>query len=125
MTEPQITNLEEFLSPFSQDMQQLARDCRGLILSVRPNAIEQFDSADHLIGYGYTTSYRGMVCAIVIFKTYLNLMLARGASLPDPEGLLIGTGKTARHIRIGQSVELKKAGVRQLLEIAWQTRPRN
>ena len=45
-------------------------------------------------------------------------MLAQGAELPDPLGLLAGTGKRARHVKIQQSGDVDRAGVRALLEAA-------
>lgn len=113
-----------FLATWSIEVQELVKACRSLILEVRPDAIEQIDPADHLIGYGFDQTYKGLVCAITVFRSYTNLMLARGAALPDPDQLLLGTGKHARHIRIRQSGDLAAAGVRRLLENAWETHPR-
>jgi hypothetical protein len=53
------------------------------------------------------------------------LGIARAIELPDPEGLLEGTGKLHRHIKFRQTADLKRSGVRQLLVAAvaaWRQR---
>jgi hypothetical protein len=41
-------------------------------------------------------------------KSHVNLMLARGTELPDPEGLLTGTGKRARHVELTSAEDLAR-----------------
>jgi hypothetical protein len=45
-------------------------------------------------------------------------MFAQGAELPDPAGLLTGTGKRARHVKIQRPADIEMPGVRALLEAA-------
>ena len=97
----------------------LVQSARALILEVMPGMIEQLDESANLIGYGTDRSYKGLICGIMIYKNYINLMFARGATLPDPDGLLRGTGKRARHVRIGQPADLAQPGLRRLLETAY------
>ncbi len=40
------------------------------------------------------------VCAIVAHKQHVNLQLWGGTNLQDPRGLLMGTGKTMRHVKL-------------------------
>jgi hypothetical protein len=40
---------------------------------------------------------------------------SRGTSLPDPAGLLEGTGKNLRHIKLTDVAQLRDANVRQLV----------
>ena len=108
----------EFLSKYPADVRELVLHARALILEVMPDTIEQLDPTANLIGYGTDRTYKGLVCGIAIYKTYINLMFARGASLPDPDGLLRGTGKRARHIKIEKAADLEVPGVRAMLESA-------
>ncbi len=80
-----------------------------------PDTIEQLDAPAHLIGYGLDRSYKGLICGITLHKAHINLMFARGMELPDPEALLVGTGKRARHVTIRQEAEIENPGVRTLL----------
>ena len=114
------STLEQFLERYPDHIRELVLSARALILSVMPGTIEQLDIPANLIAYGIDRTYKGLICGIAIYKNYINIMLARGASLPDPEGLLSGTGKKARHIRVQQAADLDAPGVRVLLEKALQ-----
>jgi hypothetical protein len=110
--------LDAFLAPYTPAVQDLARCARALVLAIFPDAIEQLDPAARLIGYGFDRTYRGLVCGIVLQRSYINLMFARGAELPDPVGLLTGTGKRARHVKIQQPGDLASPTLAALLETA-------
>ena len=114
------TEIEQFLSPFSTEVQALAWKLREVILSVMPDAVEQLDIPAKLIGYGTDRTYKGLTCGIALHKAHVNLMFAKGTSLPDPEGLLTGTGKRARHVKIQQLMEIDNPAVRVLIEAAVQ-----
>ena len=110
--------LDAFLAPYTPAVQDLARRARELILTVMPDTIEQFDPSARLIAYGFDRTYRGLVCGITLQQGYVNLMFARGAALPDPAGLLTGTGKRARHVKIQRPDDLAAPALRTLLNAA-------
>lgn len=114
------SELEQFLTPYSPMVQALALKLRALIREVMPETIEQLDLPAHLIGYGLDRTYKGLICGITLHTAHINLMFARGTELPDPEGLLAGTGKRARHVTIRQEADLERPGVRRLLISALQ-----
>ena len=114
------SKLEQFLAPYTPAVQALALKLRALIREVMPEAIEQLDVPAHLIGYGLDRTYKGLICGITLHTAHINLMFARGTDLPDPEGLLVGTGKRARHVTIRQETDLEQPGVRRLLVAALQ-----
>ncbi len=47
---------------------------------------------------------RDLLFAIIPHKSCVNLQLADGAELPDPDGRIEGTGKRIRHVKV-RSVE--------------------
>jgi len=110
--------LDEFLNAYSPQIRELAMKTRGLILEVFPGAVEQVDVPSKIIAYGTGTRYADLICAIAPFSAHINLMFSKGASLPDPDGLLEGTGKKARHVKIRQVEDLERPAVRALLEEA-------
>ena len=112
------SELEPFLAPYSPMIQQLALKLRALIREVMPEAIEQLDPPAHLVGYGLDRTYKGLICGITLHKAHINLMFARGTELPDPQGLLVGTGKRARHVKITQTTDLENPAIRALLRAA-------
>ena len=109
-----------FLANYPPEVRSLAREARTLIHDVMPNTIELIDPSANLVAYGLDRGYKGLICGITLFKAYINIMLAQGASLPDPHALLKGTGKLARHIKVTQSTDLTSPAVRTLLEAAYQ-----
>ena len=110
--------VEQFLAPFAPEIRDLAWKLRALVLEVFPDAIEQLDQPAKLIGYGFDRTYKGLVCGIALHKAHVNLMFAQGTELPDPDGLLAGTGKRARHVKVQQPGDVDRPGVRALLEAA-------
>lgn len=114
------SELEQFLTPYSPIVQALALKLRALIREVMPETIEQLDLPARLLGYGLDRTYKGLICGITLHTAHINLMFARGTELPDPEDLLMGTGKRARHVTIRQEADLERPGVRRLLIAALQ-----
>jgi hypothetical protein len=55
---------------------------------------------------------------------HVNLGFYYGAGLPDPEGLLEGSGKELRHIKIHTLEQVKQPAVRKLVEEASRHLPR-
>jgi hypothetical protein len=120
MTENEPPALEPFLMNYSDTVRELARSARVLILAVMPKTVEQLDPSANLIAYGLDHSYKGLICGITLHKAYINIMFAQGASLPDPQGLLQGTGKLARHVHVERLADLEAPGIRDLVETAFQ-----
>ena len=46
----------------------------------------------------YSPGSKGTVCALILSKTGVKIGLFRGSELPDPKGLLRGSGKVHRHV---------------------------
>src|SRR6266496_2570073 len=114
------SELEQFLTPYSPMVQELALKLRALIREVMPDAIEQLDPPAHLIGYGLGRTYKRLISGVALHKAHINLMFARATERPDPESLLVGTGKQAGHVTIRQEAELEHPGIRRLLIAALQ-----
>ncbi|MEV4314507.1 DUF1801 domain-containing protein [Actinocrispum sp. NPDC049592] len=87
-----------------------------LLLDVYPTAVLTADSEN--IGYGASTGYRGLRFTVAPFDDYVRLGIAGGASLEDPTGLLQGTGKVHRHIKIRSGDELANPALHALLKAA-------
>ena len=81
-----------------------ARALRLVVLEAFPDAVETFDRSDGLLAIGTGRSMRDFSFAIIPHKAHVNLQLADGADLPNPNGRIEGTGKRVRHIKV-RSVE--------------------
>jgi len=112
--------LEEFISGYNSSVQQLVRETRRVILDAFPNAVEVVDPPSKIVAYGFGTRYKDLICAIAPFQAYVNLMFSQGTQLPDPDHLLQGTGKRARHLRITTVEEANRMETRRMIEAALQ-----
>ncbi len=89
-----------------------------MIMSALAGATEQIDQPSKIIAYGYGKKYADLICAIAPFKDHVNLMFSKGVDLPDPNGLLEGSGKRARHIRFDSVKSIRNKAVPNLLNAA-------
>lgn len=53
------------------------------------------------------------------FKAHVNIGFFGGAELPDPAGLLEGTGKFMRHVKIKPGTPVDAARLQELIEVAY------
>jgi hypothetical protein len=66
-------------------------------LKLLPKAEETVDATGPYVSYGYGPGYKGVVSYMTINQKGVKLGIAGGASVPDPNNLLEGTGKSNRH----------------------------
>lgn len=111
-------DVDDFLSAYDPAVRKIALKARKLILALIPKAIEQVDLPSKIIAYGYDRTYKGLICAIAPQKAYVNLMFAKGTQLPDPNHLLEGTGKLARHVKLKTLDDVDKPTVQTLIAVA-------
>ena len=53
------------------------------------------------------------------FKAHVNVGFFRGADLPDPDGLLEGTGKFMRHVKLRPEGEVDASALVKLISTAY------
>jgi len=56
---------------------------------------------------------------INVFTSHVNIGFFQGASLPDPAGLLQGTGKFMRHVKLKPGTATNAAALSRLIEAAY------
>lgn len=101
-------------------VQQIALELRTLVLQMAPEAIEQIDLPAHMLAYGFKATYKDMLCVIMPTQKYVNFGFPRGASMPDPAGLLQGSGKRARHVKVTSLEDARQPELKELLQAALQ-----
>lgn len=116
--------LEDFLAQFSPEVRNLALALRDLIMEIEPAAIEQIDVPAHLLAYGYAKTYAHLICVIILYKEYVNLGFPRGVDLPDPEGMLEGSGRKARHLKIYDLAQADEPEVAEMIQASVDLTPR-
>jgi len=98
-------DVDRLLAEHSAELQAIERALRATIRAEFPDAIEEVDFSNKLIAFWRSMRIRGLLFAIIAHKDWVNLQLADGAELTDPDGLIEGTGKRIRHVKI-RSVEM-------------------
>jgi hypothetical protein len=79
------------------------------------------DDVQELLHDGHPTAcVRDAAFAYVnAFKAHVNVGFFRGAEIADPEGLLEGTGKFMRHVKLGPGRAVDAAALMNLIETAY------
>jgi len=104
-----------FISTYNPVVIETANALRAVIIATLPDLTEMVDIPSKIVAYGFSSTYSGLVCAIAPYWQHVNLMFARGVILPDPETLLQGSGKRARHVRLNSPADVHRQGIIDLL----------
>ena len=117
--------LATLLRPYSKNVHDTAFAARRILLAVLPGATEVVDSGARVIGYGYGTGYRDMICTLILSRDGVKLGVVGGAHLPDPRHLMEGKGKLHRHVPLAAPTDLRRPGLKPLVRAAlsaWKRR---
>ena len=117
-------DVDAFLAPYGAPIRSLALRLRKLVQEIEPTALEQIDVPAKMLAYGYSATYTGTLCVIMPYSGWVNLGFPRGVELPDPAGLLRGTGKRARHVKVREGRDVDAPALRALLKAAVKSTPR-
>jgi hypothetical protein len=113
------------LAKYPGEVSELAIAARKLILKELPNIEEIPDEKANMIAFGYDHTYKDLICTIILSKKGIKIGLNKGSELPDPTGLLEGSGKVHKYVQINQTKELKDPALQQLINEglkAWKLR---
>jgi hypothetical protein len=108
----------DILSKYDEKTAALALQVRAFLLQHIKNVTETPDHSVSVIGYGYGTGYKDLICTILLSKKGVKLGFYKGADLPDPAGLLTGTGKVHRFVEIKSEKDIQQASLKKLLNAA-------
>lgn len=119
---PTEEDLKHALEGRTDTLVQLYLETHRLVLKTLPGVHVSLDLKDGMAGYGARQyGYDGWgMASLAPYTRWVSLYFTSGASLPDPEGLLQGTGKAMRHVRFDslEQLEKRRSAVRSLLEQA-------
>jgi hypothetical protein len=93
-------NWDELLATHAPDVQSAARALEALIREELPSVVVEFDPGNRLLAFGRSMKMRDLLFALIPHAGWVNLQLADGAHLPNPDGLIEGTGKRIRHVKV-------------------------
>jgi hypothetical protein len=117
---PDELRFEGFLSEFSPEIAALGRDATALLRARLPSAdVMIYDNYNFLVA-GFSPNQRpsDAVLSIALGAQSVSLCFLQGAGLPDPRGILLGSGKVVRHIRLASIDDFNRPEVTALLNAA-------
>ena len=79
------------------------------------------DDVRELMHDGHPTACVGDAAFAYVnaFRAHVNVGFFRGAEIADPDGLLEGTGKLMRHVKLGPRRDVEASALTKLIETAY------
>ena len=118
---PKYATWDENLASHTPDVQAAARALDAIIREELPDIVVQYNPGNGLLAFGRSMQMRNLLFALIPHAGWVNLQLADGASLPNPDGLIEGTGKRIRHIKARSEADAARprvlAAIRSQLEV--------
>ena len=114
---------EQAIAKADPNTQELARTARKMIVALMPEVVEVSWPKLRIASYGVgPKKHTEHFCYISAQKHDINLGFYYGAELPDPDELLLGTGKRLRHVKVREAADLKNPALKRLLKLATRHR---
>ena len=113
--------LLELLHRHEPGLQAVALGLRMVVLDEMAPCHEYIYAMRHTIVLLYGPTDRVIedcICMITVYTKHVNLMFAHGTELDDSYGVLTGTGKRMRHIKVKTLSELDRPEIRPYLRQA-------
>lgn len=123
MADTKFGTFEELLAITGEHLRPIVTALRSVILAIDPDACEVVRLGDRAATYGIgPKKMKEGYNYILPHKSWVNLGFYQGAMLVDPEGLLEGTGKSLRHIKIHTIEDTQRNEIHDLIKLAYKHR---
>ena len=123
MAETRFGTFDELMEQAAPAMRPIAIRLREVVLTVHPQAVEVVRLGDRAATYGLGPRKMSEgYCYVLPHASWVNLGFYKGAGLPDPAGLLEGTGAQLRHVKVRSLTSAEDGALRDLVEAALSER---
>jgi hypothetical protein len=121
MERPPDPQLLGFLEAYDRHISDVALALREVILEEAPDASESiYQVYTVAVWFGFSGKMKDMFCYIATNAGHVNLGFPRGSTLPDPNRVLEGEGKTMRHIKLRTLRDVERPFVRRYIRTAME-----
>ncbi len=119
-TQSPAKQLGEFIAKYDAPIRKLVRAARAKLRQRIPSAIEiVYDNYNALaIGYGPNEQTSKAIISLAVYPRWVNLYFLHGASLKDPTGVLQGSGRQGRFIKLESAADLDLPEIASIIESA-------
>jgi hypothetical protein len=107
---------DDLLTERTPQVAEAARALQREVAAALPDAHVEYDPGNLLLAVGLSPRMRDLLFAIIPHTAHVNLQLADGADLPDPTGIVEGTGKRIRHVKVRSAEAAASPAVRDLVQ---------
>lgn len=114
---------DENLASHTPEVQAAARALEALIRAEQPDVIVQYDPGNGLLAFGRSMRMRDLLFALIPHAGWVNLQLADGALLSNPDNLIEGTGKRIRHVKVRALSAAAEPRLREIIRAQLEARP--
>jgi len=122
-TDESLGTFDAIAAPHAREVQQIAYGLRALVAKLHPNAVETPRNGERCTTYGVGPKKMSQAYAYISpLTSSVNLGFYHSIALPDPRGLLMGTGKRARHVKLTSIEETRAPAIAALIRAAVQER---
>ena len=119
MADTRFGTFDELKAETAPALQPVAVRLRAIVLEVDPEAVEVVRLGDRAATYGVGPRKMSEgYCYVLPYQRWVNLGFYQGARLPDPDGLLEGTGARLRHVKVRSVAAADAPAIRALVEAA-------
>lgn len=103
-----------------QDIRLLNEDGHSIALAVRALLKREFKPLAEEIKYGGILFASGSqhFCGLFVYKAHVSVEFGQGAALPDAYGLLEGSGKLRRHLKLHRLADIEAKQLAHYLKLA-------
>ena len=118
--------LDGFLAKYTPEMAAEARAALDRLRPLVPGAVEMvYDNYNALVvGFGATEKPSEAVLSIAVMPRWVTLCFLTGTRIPDPHGLLQGSGNVNRHVKLGSAADIDRPEIRELISHAIASSPK-
>jgi hypothetical protein len=119
-TKSPAKQLAGFIAKYDAPVAKLARATRAALRKRLPTAVELVYDNYQFLAIGYSATDRASDCLVSLAVSPKGVALSfyYGASLPDPQGILLGSGNQNRYVRLVSAATLASPAVEALLRAA-------
>ena len=101
MAATRFGTFDELMADTDEARRPVARRLREIVHEIHPDVVEVVRLGDRAAAYGLGPKKMSEgYCYVLPYERWVNLGFYQGALLPDPEGVLEGTGARLRHVKI-------------------------
>src|SRR5262245_6519685 len=117
--------LNKFIGKYTPAIQAVAKEILKKMRHRLPGAVELvYNNYNALaIGFGPTERASEVFFSIALYPRWVTLFVMDGVHLPDPHGILKGSGKGVRHVVLADASTLDQPAVRTIMKLALDRAP--